>query len=108
MWQAAEGPPQSRRRHTSPGLTTGSPSGLLCPRRLFHARCERWRGSPYRVCGSLIDSTAALGGLPSAASPTAASTADSKEDPAPLSQIIERLNERFSTDSTDSDRLVLE
>ena len=26
VWLAAEGPPQSRRRHTSPGLTTGSPS----------------------------------------------------------------------------------
>ena len=41
-------------------------------------------------------------------SPTAVGTGDPEEDTAPLSEIIERLNERFSTDFTDSDRLFLE
>ena len=41
-------------------------------------------------------------------SPTAVGTGDPEEDTAPLSEIIKGLNERFSTDFTDSDRLFLE
>ena len=53
------------------GLSRDGPSaGPVAPRRLPQDRCERWNGSTYRVCRSLIDSTAALGELPSAASPT--------------------------------------
>ncbi len=42
------------------------------------------------------------------ASPTAVGTGNPEEEKAPLSEIIERLNERFSTDFTDEDRLFFE
>ena len=41
-------------------------------------------------------------------SPTEVGTGDPEEDTAPLSEIIERLNDRFGTDFTDEDRLFLE
>ena len=41
-------------------------------------------------------------------SPTAVGTGDPEEDTAPLSEIIERLNDRFGTDFTDEDRLFFE
>ncbi len=41
-------------------------------------------------------------------SPTAVGTGNPEEEKAPLSEIIERLNERFSTDFTDEDRLFFE
>ena len=41
-------------------------------------------------------------------SPTSVGTGDPEEDRAPLSEIIERLNERFGTDFTDEDRLFFE
>ena len=41
-------------------------------------------------------------------SPTEVGTGDPDEDTAPLSEIIERLNERFGTDFTDEDRLFFE
>ena len=41
-------------------------------------------------------------------SPTEVGTGDPNEDTAPLSEIIERLNDRFGTDFTDEDRLFFE
>ena len=41
-------------------------------------------------------------------SPTEVGTGDPEEDTAPLSEIIERLNDRFGTDFTDEDRLFFE
>ena len=41
-------------------------------------------------------------------SPTSVGTGDPEEDRAPLSEIIDRLNERFGTDFTDEDRLFFE
>ena len=41
-------------------------------------------------------------------SPTAVGTGDPEEDKAPLSEIIERLNDRFGTDFTESERLFLQ
>ena len=41
-------------------------------------------------------------------SPTAVGTGDPEEELVPLSEIIERLNERFGTDFTDEDRLFFE
>ena len=41
-------------------------------------------------------------------SPTEVGTGNPEEDLAPLSEIIERLNERFGTDFTDEDRLFFE
>ena len=41
-------------------------------------------------------------------SPTDVGTGDPEEDTAPLSEIIERLNDRFGTDFTDEDRLFFE
>ncbi len=41
-------------------------------------------------------------------SPTEVGTGDPDEDTAPLSEIIDRLNERFGTDFTDEDRLFFE
>ena len=40
--------------------------------------------------------------------PTDVGTGDPEEERAPLSEIIERLNERFGTDFTDEDRLFFE
>ena len=45
---------------------------------------------------------------PGITSPTAVGGGDPDEEKAPLSEIIERLNERFGTDFTDSERLFLE
>ena len=42
------------------------------------------------------------------ASPTAVGTADPEEERAPLSEVVERLNERFGTEFTEADRLFLE
>ena len=41
-------------------------------------------------------------------SPTETGTGDPEEDKAPLSEIIERLNERFGTNFTDADRYFFE
>ena len=41
-------------------------------------------------------------------SPAAVGTGDPEEDKAPLSEIIERLNDRFGTDFTESERLFLQ
>ena len=41
-------------------------------------------------------------------SPTQVGTGDPEQDKAPLSEIIERLNDRFGTDFTDEDRLFFE
>ena len=41
-------------------------------------------------------------------SPTAVGTDNPEEEKAPLSEIIEQLNERFGTDFTDEDRLFFE
>ena len=41
-------------------------------------------------------------------SPTAVGTGDPEEDKAPLSEIIERLNDRFGTDFSESERLFLQ
>ena len=45
---------------------------------------------------------------PGVTSPTAVGSGDPDEEKAPLSEIIERLNERFGTDFTNSERLFLE
>ena len=45
---------------------------------------------------------------PGVTSPTAVGTGDPEEDKAPLSEIIERLNDRFGTDFTESERLFLQ
>ena len=59
-----------------------------------------------RVSSGAITLTDERGGYVSG--PTVVGTGDPEEDKAPLSEIIDRLNERFGTDFTDEDRLFFE
>ena len=57
---------------------------------------------------SSVELSVGDGGGAFVVSPTAVGTGDPEEDTAPLSEIIERLNDRFGTDFTDEDRLFFE
>ena len=62
----------------------------------------------YRLEKASSGSISPDGDHPGVTSPTAIGGGDPDEEKAPLSEIIERLNERFGTDFTESERLFLQ